>query len=311
MPAETDESIEYVRCNLCGADDFEILFEAVKKEEIPGAEELSEKYRAGSTEQINEQVVKCRRCGLVYINPRFPQEMIIGGYEMAVDEAYVSQGEARMNTFKRSLGMIEKFAPGKGSILDVGAAAGFFLKVAKDAGWDAKGVEPSDWLAEYGRREFGLDIRSGTLRGAAYPDASFDVVTMWDVLEHTADPAAEVAEVARILKPGGIFVINFPDFGSIWAKLFGRRWWWLLSVHLYYFTPKTLSALLEKEGFETLSVKPHFQRLKLSYLIFRFKVYSSLVYRIGDAVTRFLRMSELEIPYNASQTNIIARKKGA
>ncbi len=317
--------MEHVKCDLCGEDDYTVVHESVKQEEIPGAEVpagetagesagepsaggFSEKYRAASTELATEQVVRCHRCGLVYINPRLPAGSIVGGYEQAVDEAYVSQGEARMATFAHGLKMVEEYVPGRGRILDVGAAAGFFLKVAKDAGWEAYGVEPSKWLADYSRREFGLDIKAGTLRDAAFPDGYFDAVTMWDVLEHTPSPAAELDEVYRILKPGGILVVNFPDFGSVWARVFGRRWWWLLSVHLYYFTPDTLKRMLAQHGFETLKVRPHFQRLKLGYLVYRFKVYSGLVYKVGDVLVRTLRMSNVQIPYNASQTNLIARK---
>lgn len=300
-----DPRFEDLPCNLCGANDYDVVYHATPPEK---RHVTSDNYSAASYHILEDQVVKCKKCGFMYINPRPKSEMIVEGYSAAVDEAYVSQSEGRIATFKGSLKKIEKIYPQKGRILDVGCAAGFFLKAAKDEGWDTYGVEPSRWLADWGNKNFGLNIRAGTLEGAKFPDKYFDVVTLWDVLEHVPDAAGTLKEINRILKPGGIVVVNYPNMGSNLAKVFGRKWWFLLSVHLYYFTPKTIKAMLEKEGFELALHKHHYQKLKLGYLVFRVQPYSKLIFRALNPIVQKLGLADRNVTYYASQSLAIGRK---
>ena len=301
-----DSRFESVKCNLCGADDFDVLYKA----KPPEARSVSSgNYAAASFHILEDQVVRCRQCGLVYINPRPKSETIVKGYSDAVDEAYVSQFEGRYATFRQCLKEIEKACSKRGRVLDVGCAAGIFLKAAKDSGWETAGVEPSRWLAEWGNNKFGVNIKPGTLEQAHFPDSYFDVVTLWDVLEHVPDPAATLREINRILKPGGVIAVNYPNIGSNLARAFGRKWWFLLSVHLYYFVPKTIRALLEKEGFSMLLHKRHFQRLQVGYLVSRVRPYSKLVFNVLNPLVNALRLAGTNVPYYASQSLVLARKK--
>lgn len=299
------EYFEYIKCNLCGADDYEVKYSVdTSVEEI----QVFERYSSSSGVVGKDRIVKCRNCGLIYVNPRLKSEIILGGYSEGIDENYVSQSEGRIKTFNISLKFIEKYAFQKGRILDIGAAAGFFLKVAKDNGWETYGVEPSKWLVDYGNRNFQVNMKQGALKDGEYPDDFFDVITMWDVLEHTADPLSELKEVYRILKPCGILVVNFPNINCMLARLAGRRWWFILSVHLYYFTTKTLKAMLNVAGFEFLNKKLHFQKLSFSYLIFRLKPYNKTIANFMNFFCNLFRLNNLQIPYYASQMNIVVRK---
>lgn len=299
------KGMEYVRCNLCGANDCEIIYPGATSAE---GGPLTERYSASSYHIGNDQVVRCRKCGLVYVNPRTASKLIIKGYSEAVDERYVSQGKGRTATFEAGMDLIERHASKKGRLLDVGCAAGFFLNVAKKRGWETYGVEPGRWLADWGNKKFGLKIKPCTLRKARFPSNYFDVVTMWDVLEHVPDPKGELREAYRVLKKGGLLVVNFPNIGSKLARLAGRKWWFLLSVHLYYFTPKTLKQMLEKTGFDNFLVKRHWQKLSLGYLIFRTKPYSPLLYNILSPISKALRLDEKQIPYYASQAVTLSHK---
>ena len=129
-----------------------------------------------------------------------------------------------------------------------------------------------------------------------------------DVLEHTGDPQAVLRECNRILKPGGILAINVPDNNSWLHKIMGRRWFFYLSVHLYYFSRKTLRALLNKTGFSLLSRTPHFQLLELGYLLLRLNAYSKLLSRIGLVFVRVFGIEKALIPYWLGQSLFIARK---
>jgi SAM-dependent methyltransferase len=139
-----------------------------------------------------------------------------------------------------------------GRLLDVGCAAGVFLRAMRAPGaWEVYGVEINAEMAQLARDRYQLDVRSGTLEQAAFPDGFFDVVTMWDVLEHLHDPANSLREVHRILKADGVFVVRVPNLDSHDARLFGRYWAGLDAPrHLFVFNPQTLDALLGSSGFQ-------------------------------------------------------------
>jgi len=298
------EYLENVPCNLCGSLDCAVMYQPTKKNYNP-----EEVFSASGGVRGTQTIVKCRNCGLVYVNPRVKPEMIVSAYTDAVDELYVSQEEGRLKTFTQALHLVEKYAPLKGKILDVGCAAGFFLNVAQQNGWEVTGVEPGRWLSEWGRKRFAIDIKNGVLYDASFPDECFDVVTMWDVLEHTPDPRSELAEVNRILKKGGILLINFPNVGSKLARIAGSKWWFFLSVHLYHFTPQTISAMLQKNQFEVVNIGRHYQTLSLEHLVKMTGLYSQGLSNLGLKICSLLRINNWQVPYYASQANVVARKK--
>lgn len=304
--AKTNRNLEDVVCNICGAADFDVVYP-----ELPGLAALNPKevFSSSSHNISVEQIVKCRRCGLVYVTPRFKPTVVVAGYSGAVDKDYVSQEQARLATFQKSLQLLAQYASQPEKLLDVGAAAGYFVKAASDAGWIAEGVEPSRWMSEYASSRLNVKVLPGTIHDHHYVKNSFNAVTFWDVLEHVPDPSADLFAAARILKYGGILIVNYPDFASLPAKIFGRKWWFVLSIHLFYFTPDTITKMLNKHGFNILKIKPHFQTLELGYLIYRLKSYSGLGYKIMMPIAKLLHLDKLHLPYYAGQTLVIAQKR--
>ena len=304
--AETP-ALEHVVCNLCGADDPETVYES---RYLPGQpRDLVRTFRASGDELLIDRLVRCRRCGLEYVSPRPAAGDIVAAYSEGDDPAYVSQVDARQRTFDSALARIEKMQPRKGRLLDVGTAAGAFLAAARARGWEAEGCEPNRWMAEWGARQYGVAIRAGELFDQDYPRESFDVVTLWDVIEHTPDPVRVVRRVGELLKPGGLVIINYPDRGSWIARLMGRRWPFLSSVHLYYFKRDTLTRMLEAQGFEIAQLRPHFQWLELDYLLGRGDVVSAPLSRWSRAVAGALGMGRRQVPYWIGQTFVAASRK--
>lgn len=295
--------MENVLCNLCGNDDYKVLYDSTGPIEKKKGE-----YSASSSHILTDRVVQCKHCNLIYINPRPVGEAIVEDYADAVDETYVSQSRGRLKTFEEGVSLIEKYVP-KGKLLDVGAAAGFFVYAAQMRGWKAQGVEPSRWLVGWGKKNLQVALESGTLEEKKYPEGSFDVVTFWDVLEHVPDPLASLKEANRVLRKGGVVAINYPNIASNMAKLAGRKWWFLLSVHLWYFTPETIQKMLEKAGYEVFYTKRHWQKLSLGYLVYRIKPYNKFLHGILDKVVGGLGLQDRQITYYASQTLVLARKK--
>jgi SAM-dependent methyltransferase len=125
--------------------------------------------------------------------------------------------------FDLVLAHLERYvAPGL--LLDVGAGPGFLVGVAARRGWTASGVDLNPWAAEHARRELGVDVQHGTLDGLELASGSLDAVTLMDVVEHVPDPDALLAEVGRVVRPGGTVALLTPDAGAPMSRLAGRRW---------------------------------------------------------------------------------------
>jgi len=305
QPAQTD-LLETVACGVCGADEFTVVYEARYDREKDL--DLVQKFRASGDELLIDRLVACRTCGLQYVNPRLRSDLIVSSYTEGEDETYVSQLAARERTFTGSLVEIERLAGGKGRLLDIGTAAGAFVAAAARRGWDAEGCEPNRWLGEWGARHYGIRIRQGSVFDQDYAAGTFDVVTLWDVIEHTPSPRAVLDRCRELLKPGGLLVVNYPDIGSWIARALGRRWLFLTSVHLWYFDRRTIARLLETAGFQVEVVRPHYQRLELDYILFRGSVLSAGLSRTARALIRALGIGRAQVPYWLGQTFVASRR---
>jgi SAM-dependent methyltransferase len=145
----------------------------------------------------------------------------------------------------------------RGRLLDVGCGAGYFLDAARETGWDVRGVELSPTAARVGREQLRLDIFQGTLAEAGFPDNWFDVVTLFEVVEHLRDPGAVLADAQRILKPGGLLAVQVPNDQvayRTWLSRPDNRWWVIPPLHLFYFTDRALRRWLEALGMDVASL---------------------------------------------------------
>jgi len=281
----------------------------MKEDKVKTEQELINKFRSSGDETLIDQVVKCNNCSLIYINPQIKPELIFKGYSEGEDPNFVSQAKGRELTFSKGLKIIEHYTKNKkGKMLDIGTAGGSFLHVAKNNDWEVYGCEPNKWMCNWGKKNYKINIKPGDVFMQKYKDNFFDVVTLWDVLEHTPDPLKTLKECNRILKPNGLLIVNYPDIGSMLSKIMKAKWIFLLSVHLFYFTPKTINAILKRSNFSVLKIKPHFQNLALGYLVFRMEAYSKLLHKLGKIFIKITKTDNLLIPYWLGQTLVVAQK---
>jgi SAM-dependent methyltransferase len=200
-------------------------------------------------------IVRCENCTHMQLD-RFPSEAELdAAYETAESEAYVEEEAGQRHSFAAVLERIERFAPQRGALIDLGCWVGFLLAEARERGWrETVGVEPSAFAASFARERLGLDVRSEELFTADLPIGHFDVAVMGDVLEHLTRANAALDRVGELLRPGGLIALELPDAGSRVARLLGPRWWSVIPTHVHYFTRESAATMLRRHGFEPLYV---------------------------------------------------------
>jgi SAM-dependent methyltransferase len=200
------------------------------------------------------QVFRCAMCGFQFVYPTPTPEELARYY----DQSYEVPMERYAQNVARNAGRIadlERWQPGRGRLLEVGASYGHSLAAARARGWHVAGVELSPAASSYARRQLGLPVFTGDLLAAPFAELSFDAAVIWHVLEHTHDPNAQVARLFDLLRPGGVLGLRVPNVAGMGARLSGRSWPWMCPpTHLWFFSPATLPRLLASHGFEVLEV---------------------------------------------------------
>lgn len=286
------DGFHHVVCAVCGADVPRTRWETPLG--LEPEEDISSFFSCTNAHYRRfGRIVECGECGLLY---REPQETdLLALYSEGIDEGYLKEWPARRDTFERSFRQLHSFIRPPGDLLDVGCATGFGLRVAQELGWRPVGLEPGRWAARQARRQ-GLVVVGGTVDNCPFADEQFDVVTLWDVIEHVPDPGAMLCAIYDVLRPGGVVALTTMDMGSLVARALGARWPHLMRMHLWYFGFRHVVSLLSDAGFTAPQRRPHVRVLSASYLASRFEALGS---RPSRALARLLAvpgLGRLHIP---------------
>lgn len=248
MPAPEQALVEVGRCPLCGSETSSVAFS-----EPPYS------------------VRRCGSCGLGWVTPRLAENALASmygddGYWRSESPKTLGYHDYRadeplyLETFRRRLGFALRDGPRSGRALDVGCAAGFCMEVLRERGFEVHGVEVSAAIASHAQNHFGFDtVHIGTLQSSTHPDGFFDLITMWDVIEHVVDPRALLVKARELLKPGGVLVLETQNIDSAFARVLGSRWHhYKHAEHIYHFNPPSLNRLLGLAGFSLEKLTPRY-----------------------------------------------------
>ena len=233
-------------CALCGSDHCEVYL------------------RVKDTDHLTDTrygIARCVRCGLVFVHPQPSDEEMArlyfeGYYGEGRGRSFLSRFFSRVESllYRERVWKIARLRK-EGRILDVGCGDGKFLEAMKHRGWVGYGVETSRVGAEVARFKRGLEVFNGELVARKFESGFFDVVTLWQVLEHVRDPLRILREVGRILKEDGLLYVSAPNIESFQAKFGGCRWFHFdVPRHLYHYSPRTLKGMLEQSGFKVIGI---------------------------------------------------------
>jgi SAM-dependent methyltransferase len=223
-------------------------------------------------------IVRCLDCTHMQLE-RFPSRAeLADAYGEAASDDYIEEEVGQRATARWVLDRVERFVE-PGSILDLGCWVGFQLVEARERGWRALGVEPSEFASLYARDRLGLEVINANLDEVELPEGEFEAAFMGDVIEHLPDAPAALDRVARTIAPGGVIALAVPDAGSRLARAMGSRWWAVVPTHVHYFTRRSLGTLLARRGYEPLSFETAPKAFTVRYYLDRIGGYSPLLAR--------------------------------
>ena len=209
------------------------------------------------------EIMECENCGLLFTSPR-PASEVIGRYYQS--EEYYSHQENKNGLVPRIYEKVKTInlrnkvhmAVGglpEGKLLDIGCGVGDFLCQVKNNGWEVAGIEPSDDAKNIAESRLGFRPLA-PFESTKLKDGSFDVITLWHVLEHVDDLKTQTSEIQRLLKPGGRLVIALPNYQSFDCQYFNEKWAaWDVPRHLNHFSPGTLHRIVGSMGFTAIDTK--------------------------------------------------------
>jgi 2-polyprenyl-3-methyl-5-hydroxy-6-metoxy-1,4-benzoquinol methylase len=283
------EELEWVKCNLCHSDNAKKLF---SKSSVFQNKDCFD-------------IVKCRNCGLVFVNPRPSEETLAklyledyftkggfeGGYPDYLKLKDVVLREVNLNFRDINFNHVEESLNGR-KCLEIGCAAGFFLEFMHGRGWEVWGVDISESMSQIARQRTGLNIITGTIFDAKFPSAEFNLVTMWYLIEHLHDPKGVLLEVNRVLKDSGVLLLTSPRVGGVNAmQLFGKNWrLYRVPEHLYYFSRTTIRRILNETGFEVKKIVTFGSGLTTGKANMRIK-------RIADKIVKKFNVGDTMLVY--------------
>lgn len=233
--------MQWVKCNLCGADDYTVL------------------YKKGRFNMPVRNVI-CRRCGLVYINPRMSEEDYKKFYSSSKyrkiynkrEKPTAQYGEEGRPAIERTFNYLHEklmqLGIKKGKVLDVGCNTGYLLYLFKKKGWECFGIEPSKNFSRYGRKEYGVKIKTGFLENVKIGE-KFKLIMLLQVLEHFLDVNKALQILYGYLKPNGLLYLELPNIRRPYSNLS----FFFQNAHPFTFSANTLEAILKKNGFKVIS----------------------------------------------------------
>ncbi len=286
-------------CDLCGATDADFIL---------------------STNRLDGALLQCRNCSLYFVSvereglvsEQVSAEMVRlaeRARELDLVEPHVEQSEQpwRELMARERLYDLKRFAS-HGRLLEIGCSTGEMLLAAKES-FEVSGVE-ADALSSRIASERGMQCFNGALADANFAAESFDVAALYHVLEHFPSPRAEMNELRRILKPGGLLVMETPNIANIWFRLLGARWRQFIPDHLFFFSPQTIRRLCEETGFEIVELRNVGKAMSARLLISRIGRYHQPTARALSFFSRKLELDNRTIRLNFGDVmRLYARRK--
>lgn len=280
------------------------------------------KYEIG-----DHKILRCKACSLMWLFPMPTKEDLQQIYNQtyysnksffstSLENIYgyydfISERLYKQMSYSSILNQAKKYLKAEDvpALLDIGCGLGHMLDVAFDEGFDVQGIEFNPFAVEQIRKKYNFKVHLGDI--ALYKGKIFDMITMFDVIEHLTDPFAAIKTARTLLKPGGLIIITTMDSDSVVSKILGRRLedFRRIREHLFFFTRKSLRKILEESGFEILKVRSYGHTFRLDFLSDRIKLISPVCGAIFKKTVKYLGLSKKMLHLNPLTKMIVYAKR--
>ena len=300
-------AIELTACEFCGESESTLLFPAT-----PGIEEMDPApfYAANNRGGQNAHfaIVCCNKCGLGRSQYRDDQETRASLQRQTGEDE--NEIKNQILTCKRRARLLSRSTIPGGVLLDINCSTGRFTGEMMRQGWQAVGIDPSDWATSQAREMAPwAQFYVAEVEKAIFPASSFDVITFWDGLDHVNSPHTVLERLTSWLEPGGLLLLNLPDITSLEARLLGAAWPALLRQHLWYFSPFSIKRLLGELGYELVSIQPTQSRHSLAKAASRLKFAVGWPGTLGHLINLPGQLGRLSFWFSPGEMLVTARLK--
>jgi len=250
------------------------------------------------------EIVKCR-CGLIFTRIQPIKEPVDSSYEKdehSYYKYYLNNRKTDMKNFRERLDLIKKYKK-SGSILDIGCAVGSLLVIARKENWEVAGIELNKEAANY-CRIIGLPVKQGPFNKSLV-NKKFNVVHLGNVIDHLEQPFEFLVDVKSALKDDSILILSTPDIDTLLAKITQIK----PNEHLYYFTKKTLTRMLDKAGYEVLEIETIGRYKNLDNLRKNTASKNSLPISVALTLSRFVPIDKTALKISNDELLAVARPK--
>lgn len=313
MDASFKELLQPTRCAICGNEGrADELYPARLDEEPINAHTFS--ARRFYDRKIHYRMVRCAACGLVRSDPVLPPQALAEFYRKS-HFTYEREAKNLAKTYGRCLERVRRYNPEQlaslrgGTLLDVGCGNGFMLDEALLQGYrDAHGVEPSIEAAAVAAAHLRPRITVGMFDSALFSPASFDVITLFQVLDHLTDPRQALADCFTLLVPGGSVLLFNHNVRAVSARIMGERSPIIDVEHTYLYDIRTIAHLCETAGFRVVEVGGAWNTISLEYLVSLLPLRRVGIKNVAIRFLRYLRLDSATLRLPLGNLYCIAQK---
>ncbi|OGV97418.1 hypothetical protein A2W24_05585 [Microgenomates group bacterium RBG_16_45_19] len=265
---------------------------------------------------------RCSGCGLVTTSPYPTETAILNHYRQKFKHGNYSLSRRyaasylkvyhhlaiRLVDYCRSHGL----NPNESRLLDIGTFTGDFLEAASQQGLEVYGTELQPEAVKIANQKFPGRVFQANVLITTLPQKNFDIITMLGLIEHLINPDELIARVAKLLKPGGVLMLQTPDSGSFLARSLGK-WWppYAPVEHIHLFSRPSLARLLQKNSFGSLVFMPHIKHLPISYIYQNMQNFGLEFYRLLKPLKPLITSLHFSLPFYGGEVILLAQKRSA
>ena len=278
---------------ICLSTDIKLRY----KKNLPAIQNVAEYSITHSELGIHLDIWECSRCRLAFIFDKATAGELVKSYQRDRDETiYLQEKDGRIKSAHKIIGKIKKIKP-REHLLDIGCGTGIFISEAQKYGYEAWGIEPAP-VNEQTQGASPKIINNYLEKAhAELPNNYFDIITMFDVIEHLTDPHLNLKIINTKLKAGGLLVLSTPNWSSWLARLAKEKWYAIQPHHLYYFSKKNLVPLLNSHGFRILYITSYQRYFSLSYILIRLIAFNK-IFKFLNKLSQAPWLKKIIIPIN-------------